>query len=317
MKTTIPSDLISSSFIALPSFSSCTLEFSIRRDSGVPMGPSDPAFAIGFATAGTGSSEGPGITICADGTVIGNDNSSNSISSGGPIALNVGFTTFRIEWSSDGMALFRDDEELDTLPTPIAGISGSVANAFAQFSFRSGTDEGIVGFIDYIDINGVKGSGTAPAFWTAFLGTHEVGGTAPPDPDPDPDPQAPDATTVAVPYHATITDTPNIQWFKFTIAPGDGGFHTIDTVNSADPMDNDTYLALFSETGTLLAQNEDVDEVNEDYRSQILFDLAAGTYYVALSIFAGSAADGWDVTTTGGDDMFPGTVLNIGPAAAP
>ena len=313
MKTSIPSNLLSSAFIPLPSIESCTLEIGVRRDGGVELDPDDPVFAFGFATAGTGSSTGPGVTICSSGKVIGNDNPSNSISTGGPVAFNIGFTVFRMEWSSSGMALFRDGEQLGTLPAPIEGISGSVAGVFAQFAFRSGTDEGIVGYVDYIDIQGVKGDASAPLFWTELLGTHEVGGEAPPGPDPDP--EAPDATTIALPYNATVPEAANIQWFKFTVTSR--GFYTIDTLGSESPLDNDTFLALFADDGTLLASNEDVDEVNEDYRSQILFDLAAGTYFVALSVFQGHAAGGWDVTTTGASNMFPNTVLNVAPAATP
>ncbi len=313
MKTTIPSNLLSSAFIPLPSIESCTLEISLRRDNDVVLDPDEPVFAFGFATAGTGSSTGPGITICGNGKVIGNDSPSNSISTGGPIAFDSGYSVFRMEWTSDGMALFRDGEELDALPTPIAGISGSVAGVFAQFAFRSGTDEGIVGYVDYIDIQGVKGEAAAPLFWTALLGTHEVGGEAPPGPDPDP--EAPDATTIALPYSATVPEAANIQWFEFTITSG--GFYTIDTLGSESPINNDTFLALFTDDGTLLASNEDADEVNEDYRSQILFDMAAGTYYVALSVYQGHAADGWDVATTGENNMFPNTVLNIAVAATP
>lgn len=115
---------------------------------------------------------------------------------------------------------------------------------------------------------------------------------------------APD--TIATPYRISVGDT-----FRGTLGTaGDEDFIAIRLVAGqtytlemsgigANPV-SDTYLGLYSSTGTLLATD---DDGGADLNSRLVFTAATtGTYYISAGSFADSYAGRYDVTVSRGDD---------------
>lgn len=152
---------------------------------------------------------------------------------------------------------------------------------------------------------------TAPtpgvAFWSNFVGAYEVvGESGPPDGGAGTSPET--AFEVAAPYTETLgamNGTP--IWYVVTLGAGSWKFSTADSPSGEA---YDTYLALFDESGVVVAQNEDINEGADDYRSQIVETLTAGTYYLAMSTYEGNAANGF-LVTAGITNVIAGTVLKI------
>ncbi len=90
-------------------------------------------------------------------------------------------------------------------------------------------------------------------------------------------PAAPAATGVGVPSDTAGTMGDGaIDWYSFTLT----GNTAIDINTLASTDLDDTELGLYDSIGQLLASNDDED--GGSYLSQILANLSAGTYYVAV-----------------------------------
>lgn len=152
--------------------------------------------------------------------------------------------------------------------------------------------------------------GEQTEFWTGFIGAREVLGVAPPSPQPPDEPDLPGSPIVvsSLPYSTTLgaLSSGTATWFKVTVGAGTYTFKTTDSPSPA----YDTYLALFNANGNVVATNEDADAGADDWRSRITSTLEAGTYYVALGGFEGSAGSGF--TFGAGSTSLPaGTVFKI------
>ena len=151
-----------------------------------------------------------------------------------------------------------------------------------------------------------------PGFWTNFRKCREIGsgtgaggGSSPPIDATPPE----SAVAVTAPYAATLgaVGAGEIKWFEVTLAAGDYRFHTTD---SPDPADYDTHLALFGADGKVIAESDDVDLDNSDYRSSITKALADGTYYVGLTGFGTEFSDGFGAALSG-NAVPAGTIFKI------
>ncbi|ADU36228.1 DVUA0089 family protein [Variovorax paradoxus] len=175
------------------------------------------------------------------------------------------------------------------------------------------------GYVEYIHVfgNDILESSAPPApappFWTGFVNSYEVGGAAAAPPPPDPEPGEPGEShtnpiDVDVPFELplpALDGTP--VWLRIT--PGSGNWK-FSTATSPDPEIFDTFLALYDSFGNLIASNEDINSGGSDYRSEIIETLVAGTYFLVISTFEGSADNDWAVT--GGTTNVPeGAVLVI------
>ncbi|CAN7451864.1 hypothetical protein LJR099_003031 [Variovorax paradoxus] len=295
-----------SNFIALPIFGSVGIEVAIRLDPGFEfLGESStPIFAIGVSTVGTDPAfepEGPGITITNDGYIVGMDNnhtdSENKVGTGSPMS-SVDSTILRFEWSLTEVKLFRDGVEF-FLPTPLDGMGDLISGAWATFAFQAGGGGLPVCFLDYADIDGTTQNLTPP-FWTAFLGTHEVGEASATPPDPGGgEPTV--FTEISLPYSEAVPTGTNFLWYKLTVdTASTQRFSTLNSPNaSADP-----YLALYSSTGAVLASNEDFDPDNANYLAQFDYAVTPGIYWLAIATYEGGSSNNWGLTSGG--------VLNAG-----
>ncbi len=109
---------------------------------------------------------------------------------------------------------------------------------------------------------------------------------------------APTAMDVAVPSSTSGSLSEGvIDWYSFTL----GSEADVDINTLLSPLTTDTELGLYSETGTLLATNDDFDYANDIYLSQILGTLSAGTYYVAVGGWDSQFGNGF--TAVGGDSL--------------
>ncbi|MDR6453891.1 hypothetical protein [Variovorax paradoxus] len=290
-----------SNFIALPIFGSVGIEVAIRLDAAwqFPGEPAKPIFAIGVSTVGTDPAfdrDGPGITITNDGYIVGMDNNhtdaENKVDTGAPMS-SVDFTILRFEWSLTEVKMFRDGVEF-FLPTPLDGMGDLVSGAWATFAFQAGGGGLPVCFLEYIDIDGTTQNLTPP-FWTAFLGTHEVGEAS--DGPPDPVGGEPTAfTEITLPYSAAVPTGTNFLWYKVIVdTASTQRFTTLNSPNaSADP-----YLALYNSTGAVLASNEDIDPDNANYLAQFDFAVTPGIYWLAIATFEGGSSGNWGLVSGG------------------
>lgn len=301
-----------SNFIALPDFGSLMLEVAIRLDAAweFPGEPAQPIFAIGVSTAGTEPAfdpDGPGITITNDGYIIGMDNNhtdpENKVYTGAAMPSG-GYTILRFEWSLAAVKMYRDGEEF-TLPTPLDGMGDIVSGAWATFAFQAGGGGLTVCYLDYVDIQGTA-QGLTPPFWTAFLGSHEVGAiaTAPP---PNPGGGEPTVfTEVAVPYSEAVPPGTNFRWYKVTVETASTlRFTTLNSSNaSADP-----YLALYSSAGAVLISNEDWDLGSQILLAQFDYAVTPGIYWLAIATYEGFSSSNWGLVSGGALDT--GLLLDI------
>jgi len=142
----------------------------------------------------------------------------------------------------------------------------------------------------------------AEPFWAGFVGTHEIVGEGAPIPGGG----VAGATVVdTLPFTTTLgaLAAGAVRWFKVTAGAGYSLFTTYFS-----PEGLDTHIALYDESGVLVADNDDIDP-GLDYRSEIEALLTAGTYYLAVGGHGATVGNGF--TFTGSSSLAAGAVLNI------
>jgi len=114
------------------------------------------------------------------------------------------------------------------------------------------------------------------------------------------------------PYNTTMDAMDGtIIWYEVRL-PSAGDAWTFTTGDSPHPTDYDTFLALFTSTGTLINSNDDINTGGSDYRSIIAESLSAGTYFLALTTYGASVSTEGSFQMTPGDTSVPaGTILRI------
>ncbi|GER16678.1 hypothetical protein [Variovorax boronicumulans] len=146
-------------------------------------------------------------------------------------------------------------------------------------------------------------------FWTGFVNAYEAGvAAAPPGPDPGtPGESHLNPIDITTPFESTlgVIDSGTPIWYRMTLGANNWKF---STVTSPDPQEYDTFLALYDAAGVVVMENEDVTD--EDFRSEIVAELSAGTYYLAITSYGGNANDDFELRP-GETDVPAGTVLVV------
>jgi uncharacterized protein (TIGR03382 family) len=115
-----------------------------------------------------------------------------------------------------------------------------------------------------------------------------------------PNPAAPASTdTVQGGSISTSLGSGEIKWYKFHY--NGAGPLTIDTLGSVLGPSNDTELGLYSVTGQLILQNDDIDVFGGNFLSSMTLDPAsipAGDYWVAAGGFNTDYLNAFGVSST-------------------
>lgn len=281
-----------SAMLQLPKLSEVAVEAAIQID---PLWTSDewiasPFFAVEF-------SGGPGVTVWNSGRIDGDDNGNdNNVAGGGAMAPAENYIV-RVEWTASGIVTKINGATL-SLPLPL----------FNEDYLASGAQEGIEVTIsayspgggqnslslDYVDISG-KSESSSPPFWTGFLGSREVGAAVVTPPEPGGgEPTV--FTEIGVPYDGAVEVGPLYRWYKLTVADAATlRFSTLTSTNNAA----DSFLALYSATGDVLAFNEDWDDSTGNYLSQFDHAVSPGIYWLGITTYEGTATNGWELSSTG------------------
>ncbi|MES2251547.1 MAG: hypothetical protein V4645_30055 [Pseudomonadota bacterium] len=297
----------------LPDFISVTIEVAIRKHTP-PVGTNE-VFAFGFATEGTDPNidvAGPGLTISTDGDLIGMDDittsDSNRVATGIPLSDTV-WTVLKIEWTPTQFRFWRDGVEY-TLPTSLVGTGGVLkTGVYAQFCFQIDGGGGRLGYVDYIDIQGVGFAPEVP-FWTAFRGAHEINAAAPPAPPPLHGEGLPTAyDNIVVPYSGAVATGAAFRWYKLTISAS--SWYRVSTMASPN-TGGDTFIAIYGSDGVFGDSNEDFDT---SFLSQMDVELDPGVYWIAVAWYEGLAGDNWSITS--GQEIEAGIQLDVTDIGAP
>lgn len=127
------------------------------------------------------------------------------------------------------------------------------------------------------------------------------GGETPPDGGFVPSGSTPgSAALIDFPLRIQVPTSTDTNWYKFTL-PSSSPVYAATAVAGTD-VAGDTYLALFDATGDFIADNDDANggTVDGDYTYNSYIEdagtLAAGTYYIFVGYYPGTANDGFTVT---------------------
>ena len=114
---------------------------------------------------------------------------------------------------------------------------------------------------------------------------------------------------------AVLPDTaPNVLWFQFElIGPANVSLDTNGSTFVEPDLDDDTLLALYNSSGTILGDNEDCVS-GPPFYSCLNRTLAGGIFYAGVTNHEGSFGDNFTVTTTDGTGNI---TLNLSVSAVP
>jgi hypothetical protein len=202
-----------------------------------------------------------------------------------------------------------DPDLLGIYPTTWTRFEVTLPSAFS----------GRLGFRYWVTDGGPGGSNSD----TIGIDALHVSDPSEPLPAPNPPPSAPPsiAAVQGGSLTGTISEVGQLLWYKFDWSGGAFAIDTVGTNLSADPAwvtPNDTELGLYTATGELVTDNDDISFGDDNFLSAInLPNLNAGTYYVVVGGWGMNfgAAD-WNVTTTG-QSRETGTIVINGLSLAP